>query len=87
MGLPVLTPHISGVYSTATLGYVTIHINDGIVLTGVSAIGQVGTVQIRGWTSIDDAQIPNWGNVNTNQNAGWTDVITVQGSTWTKIDT
>ena len=80
-------PHITGLSGTAQVGSVTIHINDGAVLVGVGAVGQVGMVVIRGWTTINDAQIPDWGNINTVQDAGWTDVNTVQVSTWTKIDT
>jgi hypothetical protein len=58
-------PIILGLSGTASVGSVTIRVNDGIVLVGVSGVGQVGTVGIRGWTTINDIQVPDWTLINT----------------------
>jgi hypothetical protein len=58
--LPVMLPVLTGIVGTATVGSVTIRVNDGAIVVGVSATGSVGTVLIRGWTTINDAQAANW---------------------------
>jgi hypothetical protein len=47
------------------MGVVSIKVTDIVTPIGVSGVGTVGSVNIGGWTVINDAQTPNWNEINT----------------------
>jgi hypothetical protein len=45
-----------------------------VALSGVSARGQVGTMNYFYWTTIDDSETPNWQNITNSQTPDWVEV-------------
>ena len=54
-------------------------------VSGVSAQGLVGEVNLAGWTTILDAQTPSWSNVTDMQTPGWVNVGDTQTPAWADI--
>ena len=63
-----------GVQASALIGYIDIKIDDGLIVTGVSSVGAVGTVKFGGWSIVNDSQTANWVVVNDSQVADWVEV-------------
>lgn len=42
-----------------------------VALQGVAATGAVGTVLLRGWTTIGDSQTPSWAAITDTQTPNW----------------
>ena len=54
-----------------------------VPVTGVAAIGEVGTVHI--WSQIDPSQDPNWQDISDAQNPNWVNINTTQNPNWQDI--
>jgi hypothetical protein len=69
--------------AVASVGSVTAAANSDVFVTGVSALGQVGSVTL--WGTVDDNQTPNWQNVNDAQTENW--IVVNDGNTvvWTQV--
>jgi len=55
-------PTDDGVVATGSVGTIPL-ITITVLISGVSASGQVGTADYFYWTTIDDSETPNWQNV------------------------
>jgi hypothetical protein len=53
--------------------------------TGVSAVGEIGQVNV--WGQIDDGQSANWQNIDDAQVSGWTAVGDTQIAGWQQVVT
>lgn len=62
----------TGVEGIGSVGTTTPAIS--YVVSGVSAIGEIGTVLIQGWSMVDDFQNATWTVVNDAQSATWVEV-------------
>jgi hypothetical protein len=59
------TKRVLGVTASGQMGVVSVKVTDIVTPIGVSGVGAVGTVNIRGWTVINDSQTPDWTEINT----------------------
>ena len=78
------TVPVTGVIGTTDLGAAVVRIPKKVIVTGVTAVGYISTINMWGlvnttqapnWGAINDAQNPNWGAVNDAQTPNWTNVI------------
>jgi hypothetical protein len=59
----------------------------GATLTGVAAVGQVGTLVAIYWSLIDDSQTPSWQNIGNSQTPSWAVIDDIESANWTLIPT
>ena len=64
--------HINILKEAEKLGSVTVVFGTTLTLTGVSATGAIGNVNI--WALIDTSQTPNWAAISTSQTPNWENV-------------
>jgi hypothetical protein len=58
-----------------------------VALTGVQAMGGVGTVIAVNWKLVDDSQTANWQNVNNAETASWALVNNAETANWALVET
>ena len=57
-------------------GTVTVSLNSVAYPNGVAGTGAIGTVSIKGWSSIAGTPTPNWTNISSPQTPNWVDIDT-----------
>jgi len=67
----------------AKLGTVVVKANADISVTGLVAVGYIGTVNV--WGEVDDTQDPNWQSINTGQGSSWDSITDIQDPNWERI--
>jgi len=68
----------------AKLGTVVAKANADIPVTGLVAVGYIGTVNV--WGEVDDTQDPNWQSINTGQGSNWGAITDTQDPSWQNVN-